>query len=78
MCVLRNPMTLDPIPIDGLLWVWLVRPARMLLARASRTARPQLLCALPPQVRKLGPKADPAVLKTLPLASGAMWLFYFS
>ncbi|KAL4437246.1 hypothetical protein ABPG75_004385 [Micractinium tetrahymenae] len=31
-----------------------------------------------PLVRKLGPKADPAILKTLPLASGAMWLFYFS
>lgn len=30
------------------------------------------------QVRKLGPKADPAILKTLPLASGAMWLFYLS
>lgn len=31
-----------------------------------------------PLVRKLGPKADPAILKTLPLASGAMWLFYLS
>lgn len=28
------------------------------------------------QVRKLGPNANPAVLKTLPLASGAMWAFY--
>jgi hypothetical protein len=27
-------------------------------------------------VRKLGRKANPAVLKTLPLASGAMWAFY--
>ncbi len=30
-----------------------------------------------PQVRKLGPNANPAVLKTLPIASGAMWAFYF-
>ncbi|EFN53111.1 hypothetical protein CHLNCDRAFT_9491, partial [Chlorella variabilis] len=29
-----------------------------------------------PLVRKLGPNANPAVLKTLPLASGAMWAFY--
>lgn len=28
------------------------------------------------QVRKLGPNANPAALKTLPLASGAMWAFY--
>lgn len=34
-------------------------------------------CALLPQVRKLGPNANPAVLKTLPIASGAMWTFYF-
>lgn len=33
-------------------------------------------CLLP-QVRKLGPNANPAVLKTLPIASGAMWAFYF-
>ncbi|KAI7845310.1 hypothetical protein COHA_001152 [Chlorella ohadii] len=30
-----------------------------------------------PLVRKLGPNANPAVLKTLPIASGAMWAFYF-
>lgn len=31
-----------------------------------------------PLVRKLGPTANPAVLKTLPIASGAMWIFYLS
>ncbi|PSC68605.1 polyketide cyclase [Micractinium conductrix] len=29
-----------------------------------------------PLVRKLGPNANPAVLKTLPIASGLMWAFY--
>lgn len=31
-----------------------------------------------PLVRKLGPNANPAVLNTLPLATGAMFAFYLS
>ena len=42
---------------------------------ASLPSRP---LTRPPQVRKLGPNANPAVLKRLPLASGAMWAFYGS
>lgn len=36
----------------------------------------QVLAALTPVVRKLGPNASPAALKALPLASAAVWLFY--
>lgn len=31
---------------------------------------------LAPLVRKLGPDADPATLKRLPLAAAAVWAFY--
>lgn len=36
----------------------------------------QILAALAPLVKKLGPAADPSNLKRLPLASAAVWLFY--
>lgn len=36
----------------------------------------QLLGAMAPLVRKLGPNADPSVLKKLPIASAAIWAFY--
>lgn len=36
----------------------------------------QILAALAPLVRKLGPAADPASLKKLPVAAAAVWLFY--
>ncbi|PNW86487.1 hypothetical protein CHLRE_02g088500v5 [Chlamydomonas reinhardtii] len=36
----------------------------------------KLLGALTPLIRKLGPNADPANLKRLPLAAAAVWAFY--
>lgn len=53
-------------------------PAGSSPSAAPIPCMPCCLPASPPlQVRKLGPNANPAVLKTLPLASAAMWGFYF-
>jgi hypothetical protein len=36
----------------------------------------QVLALVAPLIKKLGPAADPANLKRLPVAAGAVWLFY--
>ena len=36
----------------------------------------QLLAAVTPLIRKLGPNADPANLRRLPIAAAGLWAFY--
>ena len=36
----------------------------------------QLLAAVTPLIRKLGPNADPANLRRLPIAAAGLWVFY--
>lgn len=38
----------------------------------------QLLGAMTPVIRKLGPSANPAILKSLPIAAAGWWAFYAS